>query len=207
MNATAALKVLGIPLPDVDLDNATGAIADSLKNGLLGSDSAITDLTNALNTGLVAPAVQGLTGGQGSVGTALNGLVSATVNNQDVSNGTFTETALRVTALPGISGLTGGTGIGGLSTARAAGSSGAAQINFARASVGPNVVPGDVGGGDTNPPTDGGGTPVTTTGNIARLATTGMGIAALVAAVLALLAAGAYLVRESYRRNHSAMAG
>jgi hypothetical protein len=207
VDATAALKVLGIPLPPVDLGTATSAISDSLTNQLLGSDGAITDLTNALNLGLVAPAVQGLTGGPGSVDTALTGLLSATVNNQDVNNGTFTETALRVTALPGISGITGGAGVGSLGLARAAGS-GAAQVNFARASVGPNVVPGDVGGVDTTPPpTDGNpGNPGTTAGNIARLATTGVGIAALVAAVLALLAAGAYLVRESYRRNHSAMA-
>jgi hypothetical protein len=203
VNATAALKVLGIALPNVDLDPATGAISDSLTNQLLGSDSAVTDLIDALNTGLVAPALQGLTGGQGSVGSALTSALSATVNNQDVSDGTFSETALRVTALPGISGIAGGSGIGGVSSARTA-ASGAAQLNFARASVGPNVVPGDVGGVDTFPPTD--GNPVTTAGNIARLATTGMGIAALVAAVLALLAAGAYLVRESYRRNHSAMA-
>jgi hypothetical protein len=147
--------------------------------------------------------VQGLTDGQGSVGSALTDGLSATVNNQDVSDGTFSETALRVTALPGISGLAGGGILGGVSTARAAAPA-AAQLNFARASVGPNVVPGDVGGVDTFPPTD--GNPVTTAGNIARLATTGVGIAALVAAVLALLAAGAYLVRESYRRNHSAMA-
>jgi len=205
VTATAALKVLGVPLPTVDLGSATSAITDSLTNALFGSDSAITDLTNALNTGLVDPAVQGLTGGPGSVGAALTGALSATVNNQDIADGTFSETALRVTALPGISGLSGGTGIGGLATARAAGSTGAAQINFARASVGPNVVPGDVGGVDTTPPPSD-GNPGTTAGNIARLATTGVGIAALVAAVLALLAAGAYLVRESYRRNHSAMA-
>lgn len=206
VNATAALKVLGVPLPNVDLGSATDAIAGSLTNQLLGSDSAITDLTNALNTGLIDPAVQGLVDGQGSVGSALTDGLSATVNNQDVSDGTFNETALRVTALPGIpgiSGLGGGGILGGVSTARSA-APGAAQLNFARASVGPNVVPGDVGGVDTFPPTD--GNPVTTAGNIARLATTGMGIAALVAAVLALLAAGAYLVRESYRRNHSAMA-
>jgi hypothetical protein len=204
VTATAALKVLGIPLPNVDLDSATGAISDSLTNQLLGSDSAVSDLVDALNSGLVDPAVQGLTDGQGSVGTALTSALSATVNNQDVSDGTFTETALRVTVLPGISGLTGGGGIGGISTARTA-ASGVGQLNFARASVGPNVVPGDVGGVDTTPPpTD--GNPGTTAGNIARLATTGMGIAALVATVLALLAAGAYLVRESYRRNHSAMA-
>ncbi|MES1211919.1 MAG: hypothetical protein ABUT11_00070, partial [Leifsonia sp.] len=206
VDATAALQVLGIPLPNVDLGSATDAIAGSLTNQLLGSDGAITDLTNALNTGLIDPAVQGLTDGQGSVGSALTDGLSATANNQDVSDGTFSETALRVTALPGISGISGigGGGIlGGISTARSA-APGAAQLNFARASVGPNVVPGDVGGVDTFPPTD--GNPVTTAGNIARLATTGVGIAALVAAVLALLAAGAYLVRESYRRNHSAMA-
>jgi hypothetical protein len=203
VNATAALKVLGVPLPDVDLGTATDAIGDSLANQLLGTDSAITDLVDALNSGLVDPAVQGMTGGQGSVGDALTGALSATVNNQDVSDGTFTETALRVTVLPGISGITGAGGIGGISTARSA-APGVAQVNFARASVGPNVVPGDVGGVDTFPPTD--GNPVTTAGNIARLATTGVGIAALVAAVLALLAAGAYLVRESYRRNHSTMA-
>jgi hypothetical protein len=203
VDATAALQVLGVPLPNVDLGSATDAISSSLTNQLLGSDSAITDLTNALNTGLVDPAVQGLSGGQGSVGSALTDGLSATVNNQDVSDGTFSETALRVTALPGISGLAGGGILGGVSTARAAAPA-AAQLNFARASVGPNVVPGEVGGVDTFPPTD--GNPVTTAGNIARLATTGVGIAALVAAVLALLAAGAYLVRESYRRNHSAMA-
>ena len=203
VTATAAVKVLGIPLPDVDLGAATSDIAGSLTDQLFGSDSAVADLTDALHTGLVAPAVQGLTGGSDSVGTALTDLVSATVNNQDVNNGTFTETALRVTVLPGISGLTGGRGTG-LSTARAATPAGAAQLNFARASVGPNVTPGDVGGTDPTPPT--GGNPGTTAGSVTRLATTGMGIAALVAAVLALLAAGAYLVREGYRRNHSAMA-
>jgi hypothetical protein len=35
-----------------------------------------------------------------------------------------------------------------------------------------------------------------------NLAFTGIGIATLLAVILALLAAGAYLVRESYRRNH-----
>ena len=97
--------------------------------------------------------------------------------------------------LPGASGALGG------------GSGAAAQINLARASVGPNVT-GTVGGVDTYPPTTGGpGTVATAATSIARLAMTGMGIAWLVAAVLALLAAGAYLVRESYRRNHSVIAG
>ena len=38
---------------------------------------------------------------------------------------------------------------------------------------------------------------------VGALAMTGTSIALLVAMILALLAAGAYLVRESYRRNHS----
>jgi hypothetical protein len=195
VHAKATAKVLGVTVP-VNLNLALGNIASSLNGQLFDSDSAITDLVNALNTGLVNPAVQGLTGDSNSV-AQLADVLSIKVNNQDVSNGTFTETAVEVRVLPG---LTGGLGM----ALRAAGGS-VAQINLARASVGPNVVPGDVGGVDTTPPpTD--GNPGTTAGNIARLATTGVGIAALVAAVLALLAAGAYLVRESYRRNHSAMA-
>jgi len=198
VHATATAKVLGVTVP-VTLDAAIGNIAGSLNGQLFDSDSAVTDLVNALDAGLVDPAVHGLTGGSNSV-AQLADVLSIKVNNQDVSNGTFTETAVEVRVLPG---LTGGLGMG-LRAARGS----AAQINLARASVGPNVVPGDVGGVETTPPpTDGNpGNPGTTLSNIARLATTGVGIAALVAAVLALLAAGAYLVRESYRRNHSAMA-
>ena len=198
VHAAATAQVLGVTVP-VTLDAAIGNIAGSLNGQLFDSDSAVTDLVNALDTGLVNPAVQGLTGGSNSV-AKLADVLSIKVNNQDVSNGTFTETAVEVRVLPG---LTGGLGMG----LRAASGS-AAQINLARASVGPNVVPGEVGGVETTPPpTDGNpGNPGATLSNIARLATTGVGIAALVAAVLALLAAGAYLVRESYRRNHSAMA-
>ena len=196
LNASATAKVLGVSLPNINLGTATGAIGDSLNSQLFGSDSAISDLTTALDTNLVNPAVQGLTGDGDSV-AALSDVLSATVNNQNISDGTFTETALIVRVLPGAGGLLGG------GAAATAASGAAAQINLARASVGPNVT-GTVGGVDTTPPTD--GNPGTTATSIARLATTGMGIAALVAAVLALLAAGAYLVRESYRRNHSAMA-
>jgi hypothetical protein len=197
LNVSATAKVLGISIPNINLGSVTGAIGDSLNNQLFGSDSAITDLVAALDTNLVNPAVSGLTGGGDSV-AALSNVLSATVNNQDISDGTFTETALIVKVLPGAGGLLGG------GAAASAASGAAAQINLARASVGPNVT-GTVGGVDTTPPpTD--GNPGTTAGNIARLATTGMGIAALVATVLALLAAGAYLVRESYRRNRSAMA-
>jgi hypothetical protein len=192
LNVSATAKVLGVSIPNINLGSVTGAIGDSLNDQLFGSDSAITDLVAALDTNLVNPAVQGLTGNGDSV-AALSDVLSATVNNQDISDGTFTETALIVRVLPGAGGLLGG------GAAASAASGAAAQINLARASVGPNVT-GTVGGVETTPPpTD--GNPGTTAGNIARLATTGMGIAALVAAVLALLAAGAYLVREGYRRN------
>jgi hypothetical protein len=195
LHATATAKVLGVTIP-VNLKLAIGNIAGSLNDQLFDSDSAVTDLVNALNIGLVDPAVQGLTGDSNSV-ALLADLLSIRVNNQEVNDGTFTETAVEVRVLPGLAGA--------LGTTLRATDGGAAQINLARASVGPNVVPGEVGGVDTTPPpTD--GNPGTTAGNIARLATTGMGIAALVATVLALLAAGAYLVRESYRRNRSALA-
>lgn len=205
VHAVATAKVLGVTIPNIDLKLATSDITSALKDQLLDSDSAVTDLVTALNTGLVNPAVEGLTGSTSSVGTVLTKLVSATVNNQEVSNGTFTETALQVSVLPGLGAdLTGARG----SSIAATGTS-VARLNFARASVGPNVTQGDETGG-TNPPTttDGGGNGTGNGGgatgiasSISRLAITGAGIAGLVAAVLALLAAGAYLVRESYRKN------
>jgi hypothetical protein len=81
-----------------------------------------------------------------------------------------------------------------------------ATLNLAQAIVGPNVTTivdpectnpdgCDVGGVTVTPP-GGGGT------GAGSLAYTGIGIATLIAVILALLAAGAYLVRESYRRNH-----
>ena len=83
---------------------------------------------------------------------------------------------------------------------------GLAQVNLAQASVGPNVtvvsdpcvVDCSVGGVTTTPT---GSTPQ----RLGALAMTGTSIALLVFMVLALLAAGAYLVRESYKRNHTAV--
>ncbi|MEO6117424.1 MAG: choice-of-anchor G family protein [Pseudolysinimonas sp.] len=196
VHVTGAAQVLGINIP-LNLKLAISGIAGSLNDQLFDSNSAVTDLVNALNIGLVNPAVQGLTGDSNSV-ALLADLLSVRVNNQEVKDGTFTETAVEVRVLPGLT--------GGVGSALRATTDSAAQINLARASVGPNVVPGDVGGVDTTPPPTDGNPGTTSATSIARLATTGMGIAALVAAVLALLAAGAYLVRESYRRNHSAMA-
>jgi hypothetical protein len=205
VTAKATAQVLGVALPPIDLTVATSQIASDLNTRLFGSDSAITDLVTALNTGLVDPAVAGLTSDSSSVGAALSDLLSITVNNQSVDNGTFSETALEVKVLKSA----GANLLGSRGLARNAASAPVAQLNVARASVGPNVT-GDVGGVDTTPPT---GDDPGSIGNpsglghaasaISRLATTGAGITALVAAVLALLAAGAYLVREGYRRNRS----
>ena len=82
-----------------------------------------------------------------------------------------------------------------------------ATIDLAQAIVGPNVTTivdpdctepdgCDTGGVTVTPPGGGGGP------GAGSLAYTGIGIATLIAVILALLAAGAYLVRESYRRNH-----
>jgi hypothetical protein len=83
--------------------------------------------------------------------------------------------------------------------------SGLAEVNLAQASVGPNVTSvedpciGDCGvGGVTTTPTGGGR--ITALG---ALAMTGVNIVMLALMVLALLAAGAYLVRENYLRNRS----
>jgi len=78
-----------------------------------------------------------------------------------------------------------------------------AVINLAQASVGPNVTSVDdpcivdcgVGGETTTPSAVGGG----------LLAMTGASIIVLIITVLALLAAGAYLVREGYRNRHAAV--
>ena len=181
VDASAKVKVLGLLNTELNLDLAIGGIADSLTGTLFDSDGAIQKLVDALDTGLVDPAVEGLLDGDNAVGIALTDLLSITINNQELSDGTFTETALRVTVL-------GGNG---------------AVINLAQASVGPNVTSVDdpcivdcgVGGETTTPTASGGG----------LLAMTGASIALLIAMILALLAAGAYLVREGYRNRHAAV--
>ena len=110
--------MLGLLNTELNLDLAIGGIADSLTGTLFDSDGAIQKLVDALDTGLVDPAVEGLLDGDNAVGIALTDLLSITINNQELSDGTFTETALRVSVL-------GGSG---------------AVINLAQASVGPNVT-------------------------------------------------------------------
>lgn len=204
--ATAGAEVLGVPVA-FDVSTMLDGLGDTLLDGLFDGNGAVQDLVDALQSGLVEPATQGLLGdGVGSVGDALRDVLSIQVNVQELTapdgsmtvahagkfarlvdavvGGEFTETAMRVTVLGG-----------DLTT-----------LNLAQATVGPNVTsiiddPGctdpdgcDVGGETTTPPGGGGGG--------GSLAYTGIGIATLIAVILALLAAGAYLVRESYRRNH-----
>ena len=200
-SATADVEVLGVPV-SLEVSQLLDGLGDSLLDGLFDGDGAVQALVDALETGLVSPATEGLLGeGVGSVGDALRDVLSLTVNVQEItspdevaasagkfarivevaSGGQFTETALRVTVL----------------------GDQLATLNLAQATVGPNVTSivdcadpdgCDVGGETTTPPGGGGGG--------GSLAYTGIGIATLIAVILALLAAGAYLVRESYRRNH-----
>jgi hypothetical protein len=182
--AVAQVKVLGVAA-DLDLSLLIDGLGDSLVDGLFDGDGAVQDLVNALETGLVHPATEGLLGtGVGSVGDVLRDVLSIKANVQELGGGRFTETAIRVSVL----------------------GDDLATLNLAQAIVGPNVTTivdpectnpdgCDVGGVTVTPPS-GGGT------GAGSLAYTGIGIATLIAVILALLAAGAYLVRESYRRNH-----
>jgi hypothetical protein len=190
--ATATLNLLGVPTA-VNVNAILGGVDGALTDNLLDGNSAVSDLTSGVQQNLVLPAVDGLLDANGtSVDSALTKGLSVTLNNQDLSSangGTlFTQNALRVAALPG------------------SGASGLATLDLADATVGPNVVtvvPTEPGGPGS--PTEPGspstpGSPLVPTG-LGNLAFTGVGIAGLVAAILALLAAGAYLVREGYRRN------
>ena len=184
--AVADVDILGIDT-NLDLDVALGDLGGSLLDNLFDNDGAVQDLVDALETGLVDPATEVLLGdGIGNIGDALRDVVSVQANVQELTatgdgGGEFTQTAIRVSVL----------------------GDDLATLNLAQATVGPNVTnivdcvdPDgcDVGGETVTPPGGGGGG--------GSLAYTGIGIATLIAVILALLAAGAYLVRESYRRNH-----
>lgn len=204
-DADASISLLGGTVnADINLDLVLDELGDGLATGLFGSDGAVSDLVDALNTGLVNPAVTGLLG-DGGVDSILTDLLSVRVNVQETnstsSGSTFTETAVRVSVLGG------------------AGSDGAATVNVAAATVGPNVtrvvdpectVNCGPGGGDPDPNCvtncgPGGGNPGDGNGGggAGGLAFTGLNIATIVMVILALLITGAYLLRESYRRNHS----
>ena len=206
--ASANLTVAGLNVP-VNLANILSALGLNLANGLFDTnDGAVAQLLDALNLGLLDPAVDGLLGNSAlnldGLGIALDEILSVLVNVQERfvvgSSGLaitrpgsyFTETAVRVSVLAG-----------GLTT-----------LNVAAATVGPNVTrvvdPGCQTNCGPNPPCvgvtcpPGGGDPGGPNNPSASssLAMTGVGIATLIAVILALLAAGAYLAREGYRRNH-----
>ncbi len=186
--AVADVDILGVPA-NLNLNAVVSDLGGTLLDGLFDGDGAVQDLADALDTNLVDPANEGLLGsGDGTVGDALRDVLSVQANVQELSTGSggggeFTQTALRVSVL----------------------GDDLATLSLAQATVGPNVTTivdpectdpdgCDVGGETTTPPDGGGGG--------GSLAYTGIGIATLIAVILALLAAGAYLVRESYRRNH-----
>lgn len=196
--ATATATVLGIPV-SVDIDGILDGLLGNLTDVLFDNDGAVQAVLDALNLNLLDPATEGLLGVAG-IDIALTDVLSIKVNVQEtrlasargmatVTGSMFTETAVRVSAL------------------------GVATINVAAATVGPNinrVVDPDCttncgpDGPDcvTNCGPGGPDNPGSTSANGGRLAMTGVGIATLVAVILALLAAGAYLAREGYRRNH-----
>jgi hypothetical protein len=193
-DATATLNVLGIPT-SLSLGALLDDLGGSLLDGLFDSDGAIADLIAALDSTLVHPATEALLGsGEGTVGDALRDALSVRVNIKELTlasasgmavaaGSLFTQTAVRVSVV----------------------GSSVATVNLAQATVGPNITsvvdPEDPDGPDT----PGGGTPGgggSGAGGPSSLAYTGIGIATLTAVILALLAAGAYLVRESYRRHH-----
>jgi hypothetical protein len=189
--AMADVDILGIPA-HVDLGLVLDDLGDTLADGLFDGDGGVQNLANALDDTLVEPATEALLGDDiGSIGDALRDVVSIQANVQELAStptggGEFTQTALRVSVLGDE-----------LTT-----------LSLAQATVGPNVTAivdpqctdpdgCDVGGETVTPPGGGGG-------GGGGLAYTGIGIATLIAVILALLAAGAYLVREGYRRNHPA---
>lgn len=190
--AVANVDILGVDT-NLALDGVLGDIGGSLLDGLFDADGGVQEVADALESTLVHPATTALLGdgddagllGIGTVGDALRDIVSVTANVQELaptgSGGEFTQTAVRVEALGG-----------DLTT-----------LNLAQATVGPNIT--TVVDPDCADPDgcDGGGTLTpTASGPGGSLAYTGIGIATLIAAILALLAAGAYLLRENYRRNH-----
>ena len=173
----------------VNVDAILDGLLDGLTDTLFDGDGAVQYLVDALNVGLVDPAVTGLLGNT-SIQALLTDALSIKVNVQETSTTSdgsmFTETAVRVAVLQGS----------------------LATINVASATVGPNirqiVDPGCTS--NCGPPCTvncgPAGSPDPSTTLFDRLAMTGVGIAILIAVILALLAAGAILAREGYRRNH-----
>jgi hypothetical protein len=203
-SASVSLKVLDAVKADIAVQPVLAGLGSTLSDQLFGTDGTIAKLTTALNDGLVHPATAALAGdGTGPVSDAITKLLSVKVNLQETTlpsgkgmaaqaGKMFTETAVRVTV---------GGGVGGSSLA---------TVNLAQATVGPNittVVPPTCTGSTCTPSTCvincGSNPPHLIPSAVSRLATTGLSIGALVAVMLALLAAGAFMVREGYKRRRA----
>ena len=206
--ATANASLLGGTVnANLNVGSVLGSLGNTLTDTLFDGDGAVSALTNSLDTGIVNPAVTALTGPTNySAQGLLAGLLSVKLNVKETSlqgsgglavpsGSLFTETAMRVSVLKDL-------GSGSLAT-----------LNLAQASVGPRVavVTGPPTVGDPTDPNNPGtpttgdnpGNPSTPTASTSsRLAFTGVEIGIILAVILALLAAGAYLVREGYRRRH-----
>jgi hypothetical protein len=213
--ATAALTVAGIPL-NIDASPLLGAVTGAL-GGVGNTGSQVTTAQNALDTNLIDPvtALIGSNDGSTNLDTLLTQILSIRLNHQNTvigsgggmdlpSNTLFTQTAVQIRVLP------------------SAGATPLATVDLANATVGPNQTgtgacttncgtnpPGCTTNCGTNPPgctTNCGpgtsGNPSSPTASSSSLAFTGVGIATIIAVILALLAAGAYLAREGYRRKH-----
>jgi hypothetical protein len=211
--ATAALTVAGIPL-NIDASPLLGAVTGAL-GGVGNTGSLLTTVQNGLDTNLIDPVTSLISGNNGNnLSTILTNLLSIELNHQSGSlsggggmaaqtSSLFTQTAVFVQVGPS----------GNLAT-----------VSLANASVGPSQTgtgpcttncggtnPGcTVNCGGTNPNCTvncgpgNGGNPSNPTASSSSLAYTGVGIATIIAVILALLAAGAYLAREGYRRKHLA---
>lgn len=192
--ADAAVSLLGGTVnANVNLEAVIGGLGKSLFGGLFGTGGSVSALTRALDGGLVGPAITGLMGPT-SIDGILNDLLSVKVNVQELENGMFTETAVRVAVLGGEP----------------------ATVNVAKATVGPNAstvtpTPGCTSNCGTSTPDPcvlfcGFELPTLSiaAGSGGNLAMTGFGIGTLIAIVLALLAAGAFLAREGYRQKKAA---
>lgn len=199
---TASAKVLGIPV-NISTGNILDGLGLTLGNRIFGSNGILPVLRGLLDGPLLTQANGGLLGST-SIDTVLSDLLSIKVNLQETelggggmavaANSVFTQTAMRV-------GVASGVGSGGLTT-----------LSIAAASVAPLVTaegPGDPGNpgdpddpGTPGDPGDPGNPSTPTATGPDGLAYTGVAVGAIIAALLGLLAAGAWLVREGYRRNH-----
>lgn len=203
-SATATATVAGLPVA-LDIDDVLANVALGLTDSLFDLDGgAVNEVLALLNSGLLAPAVDGLLGNGITIESLLTDVLSLRVNVQELSTvgagvlagpagSYFTETALRVSVLGG-----------DLTTVNVAAATVGPNINQVIDSIcAPNCGPGTPGNpGNPGNPGDPGNLGNPSASAIDRLATTGVGIATLIAVLLALLAAGAYLAREGYRKNH-----